>query len=157
MNAVALEAPSERVSVAVSLIVMALGLVSAAGLWLPVAAKGPFGVTVRYLAELGYASPLAVIPMGLFAVGPLVILIGLFALTGRLRTMTPWLFALGSVGLLLSAHGVLEGIDHIRAFENSCMPLRGAADLDAPIGLGVGGTMQLVAYGGLLLLVFGRR
>ena len=136
------------------MLALGLSLLSAAGLLWPIAEKGPLGVTVRYLSDYSYVSFTNAVPMAIFGIAPLVMMFSLLALTGRLRAVVPWYFVLGGAGVLISVLGVFEGIGHIVAFSNGCAVLAGSNLIDAPIRIGVGGIMQVIAYGSLLTVAF---
>jgi hypothetical protein len=53
--------------------------------------------------------------------------------------------------MLFASLGIMEGIEHIRAFINGCSALNFAADDTSPIGIGRGGMLSVAGYGGMVL------
>lgn len=115
------------------------------------AAKGAQGVTILYLSGFAHIFPVTALPLALFLIAPVAIAIGLLLASGRLRRSRPWFLLLGLLGMLFATLGVLEGIEHIRAFINGCSALNFAADDTSPIGIGRGGILSVAGYGGMVL------
>jgi hypothetical protein len=128
-----------------------LGGVAAIGTLLPIAAKGAQGVTILYLSGFAHIFPVTAMPLVLFLIAPGAIAIGLLLASGRLRTPRPWFLVLGLLGMLFASLGIMEGIEHIRAFINGCSALNFAADDTSPIGIGRGGMLSVAGYGGMVL------
>lgn len=133
------------------LLLAALATIAGVGTLLPIATKGPQGVTILYLSEFAHIYPVTAVPLTLFVVAPAAMTLGLLLATGLVRTSRPGFMILGLLGLLFTTLGVMEGIEHIRSFINGCSAINFAADDTSPIGVGWGGMLAIAGYGGMVL------
>lgn len=129
------------------ILLLVLSIITFTAAWLPLMTQGRMGVTAAYLSDYTDFSWLAAAPLGLFAVASIAMLAGWSLLSKRTQAGQFWLLLCGIIGLLLTAFGIMEGIDHIIAFRNACSALQlEAADMDAPIRLGWGSTLNVGCY-----------
>lgn len=128
-------------------LLLILGVLTGIAALLPLMTQGRMGVTATYLSAYTDFSWLAAAPMGLFALVSIAIIAGWALVIKRTRAGQFWLLLCGVTGLLLTAVGITEGMDHIIAFRNACSALQlEAADMDAPIRLGWGGVLNVGCY-----------
>lgn len=129
------------------LLLLILGLVAFIAAFFPIMIQGKMGVTIAYLADYTDFSWLAAVPLGLFVIAATAVITGLSLLTNHTQSAQFWLLLCGVTGLLLTAIGITEGLDHIIAFRNACSALQlEEADMTAPITLGIGGILAVSCY-----------
>lgn len=127
-------------------LLLGCGMLSLAGLGLPLASKGSYDVSILMLADYYTLSFSNALPLTLGILAPLTVCLAIRAARGAFENAAVWCVALGLSGLTISSLGYFEGVHHIRIFGSSCMPQAGENDPLAVAGIGWGAILHLVAY-----------
>jgi hypothetical protein len=129
-----------------SRLLLGCGMLSLAGLGLPLASKGSYDVSILMLADYYRLSFSNALPLVLGIVAPLTLCLAIRDARGAFENAAAWCLVLGLSGLAVSSLGYFEGVHHIRIFGSSCMPQAGENDPLAKAGIGWGAVSHMVAY-----------
>jgi hypothetical protein len=127
-------------------LLLGCGMLSLAGLGLPLASKGSYDVSILMLADYYRLSFSNALPLLLGMLAPLSVWLAIRDARGAFEDVAAWCFVLGLSGLAISSLGYFEGVHHIRIFGSSCMPQARENDPLARAGIGWGAVLHMAAY-----------
>ena len=128
------------------LFLLGCGMLSLAGLGLPLASKGGYNVSILMLVDYYMVSSSNALPLILGILAPLTVYMAIRDARGLVVNMAAWCLAIGLSGLAISSLGYFEGVQHIKVFGFSCMPQAGESDPLAKARIGWGAALHIIAY-----------
>jgi hypothetical protein len=129
-----------------SRLLLGCGMLSLAGLGLPLASKGGYNVSILMLADYYSMSFSNALPLALGILAPLTVYLAIRDARGAIDNMAAWCLVLGLSGLAISSLGYFEGVHHIKIFGSSCMPQARENDPLAKAGIGWGAGLHIIAF-----------
>lgn len=129
-----------------SLFLLGCGMLSLAGLSLPLASKGDYNVGILMLANYYMVSFSNALPLVLGIFVLLTVYLAIRDARGLVVNMAAWCLVLGLSGLAISSLGYFEGVHHIKVFGSSCMPQARESDQLASVRIGWGAVLHIIAY-----------